>query len=37
MGIENTQSYAHMVLDHVNLIEGHTDLILVYAQKVVMH
>ncbi len=34
MSVENTRSYAHMVLDYANLTEGHTDLILVHVQKV---
>ncbi len=37
MSVENTWSYAHMVLDYANLTEGRAGLILVHVQKVAMH
>jgi len=37
MSVENTRSYAHMVLDYANLTEEHGDLILARVQKVAMH
>ena len=37
MSVENTRSYARMVLGYANLTEGHAGLILVHVQKVAMH
>ncbi len=37
MSVENTRSYAHIVLDYANLTEEQADLILVHVQKVAMH
>ena len=37
MSVENTRSYAYVVLNYANLTEEYADLILVHVQKVVMH
>ena len=37
MSVENTRSYAYVVLNYANVTEEHAGLILVHVQKAVMY